>query len=162
MLSSEEEVEKLKSEGFDFGSYGEMISNRISKGAIMFLIFSKRELAHMGYVCLSEEAKNNFEPPYKAAHGPEVAYAGGTITVPKYRGKGLMTYGYFKRSQFLLERGKTTLLNVVETNNIASQKVMAKLNARIYAKARYLKIFNKWRIWKERPLKASKARELLE
>ncbi|HUV52935.1 MAG TPA: hypothetical protein VMW64_07655, partial [Dehalococcoidia bacterium] len=73
-----------------------------------------------------------------------------TYTVPKYRGKGLMTYGYFKRFQFLNENGFETSRNVVSPDNISSQKSHAKFGPRVVVKARHVKFFCR-ESWKETP-----------
>jgi hypothetical protein len=77
-------------------------------------------------------------------------HGGGTIIMAKYLGKGIRTYGYFERFQFLWEKGITTSRNAVDKGNIASQRAHAKLGPRVYAKARYLKVLW-WDFWKETP-----------
>lgn len=90
---------------------------------------------------MTEEAKSTFDPlPYQVNLSDNQACTGGTITVPKYRGKGLMTYGYFKRFEYLRKHGITTSRNVVNAGNVTSQKVHAKFGPIIYARARYIKI----------------------
>ena len=62
-----------------------------------------------------------------------------------------MVYGYFKRFQFLKEKGFKSSRNAVEVGNIASQKAHAKFGPKVYARARYLKIL-RWKSWKETPI----------
>jgi hypothetical protein len=65
-----------------------------------------------------------------------------------------MSYGYFKRLEFL--RGKEIVVsrNAIAKSNIVSQKAHAKFSPRVYGEARYLKILW-WKSWKEKPLARS-------
>ncbi len=151
IVSTNQKADELVANGFDFRSYAIYIRRNLDRGAIAFCIFIGRELAHLGLVAMTEEAKNTLDPvPYRVDFLNKEACTGGTVTIPKYRGKGLMAYGYYKRFQFLRERGIVTSRNAVGTKNIASQRVHAKFGPRIYAKARYLKILW-WQYWNETP-----------
>jgi hypothetical protein len=160
MVRTNEEADELAaSPGYDFRRRFVNARKSLDKGAIAFCVFVSGEIAHIGWVALSEEAKKTFDPlPYKVDFSNGEASTGGTITVPKYRGKGLMAYGYFKRLQFLREQGVTASRNAVTVNNIASQKAHAKLGPKIYARARYLKLLW-WDLWKERPVHDINTRE---
>jgi len=125
---------------------------RLAKGGIAFFVFVGPELAHIGWVGLTEEAKRGMgEPPYKVDFSMGEACTGGAHTMEKYRGKGLMAYGYFERLQYLRGKGVITSRNVINTSNTASQRVHAKFDPKIYAQARYLRII-RWSLWKETPL----------
>ena len=152
VVFTNQQANELCANGFDLRSFSIYARRRLDKGAIAFCILIGRELAHIGWVAMTEEAKNTFEPyPYRVDFLNKEACTGGTITIPKYEKKGLMTYGYYKRFQFLRERGVVTSRNAVDTSNIVSQRVHAKFGPKIYAKARYLKILW-WKLWKETPL----------
>ena len=152
MVATSEEADELAaSTGYDFRRRFVNAKRSLDKGAIAFCVFVSGEIAHIGWVALGEEAKKTFDRlPYKVDFSNGEASTGGTVTVPKYRGKGLMAYGYLKRLQFLREQGVTASRNAVAVNNIASQKAHAKLSPKIYARARYLKLFW-WNFWKEIP-----------
>ena len=79
------------------------------------------------------------------------AVTGSTWSNPKFRGKGLMKYGYYKRFEFLRELGYKTSRNSVETTNIASNKVHEKFEPKITAKARHRRILFLFEYWKEIP-----------
>jgi hypothetical protein len=64
---------------------------------------------------------------------------------------GLALYVHSKELQFLKKKGIVTFRGVVATNNIAPQRVYAKLGVKPYAEARYLKILW-WKFWTEKPL----------
>ena len=152
VVSTNQQANELAANGFDLRSFSIYARRRLDKGAIAFCILIGRELVHIGWVAMTEEAKNTFEPfPYRVDFLNKEACTGGTITIPKYEGKGLMTYGYYKRFQFLKEKGIVTSRNTVAVSNIASQKVHAKFGPKIYAKVYYLKVL-RWRFWKETPL----------
>ncbi|HEY92590.1 MAG TPA: GNAT family N-acetyltransferase [Dehalococcoidia bacterium] len=153
LVATNQQASELAANSFeDFR--GRFLNSRrgLDKGAIAFCIFHGLELAHIGWVAMTEEAKNTFDTlPYYVNFLDNQACTGGTITVPKYRGKGLMTYGYFKRFEYLRKHGITTSRNAVNAGNVASQKVHAKFGPIIYARARYIKILW-WKFWKEVPI----------
>lgn len=152
IVSTNQQADELAVIGADFRSYFSNARRSLDKGAIAFCIFVGQEIAHVSWVAMTEEAKNTFDSlPYQIDFLNNEACTGGTVTITKYKGKGLMTYINYKKSQFLWEKGIITLRNAVETSNIASQKAYAKFGPKIYAKARYLEILW-WKSWKETPL----------
>ena len=151
IVATKQQADELAA-GLNFDSHLITTRRRLDKGAIAFCICVDRELAHIGWVALSKEAKNAIDSlPYHIDFANKQAWTGATWTNPKYRGKGLMAYGYFKRFQFLKERGIKSSRNAVDVGNIVSQKVHAKFGPKVYAKARYLKILS-WKFWGETPL----------
>ena len=153
IVSSNEEADALaKSTGVDFRKHFIDSRKRLDKGAIAFCLFIDGEAAHTGWVALNEEARKSVDSlPYKIDFANGEACTGGTGTLTKYRGKGLMVYGYFKRFQFLWEKGVRISRNAVDVRNIASQHAHAKFNHKICARGRYLKILW-WKSWKELPV----------
>jgi len=153
IISSNEEADKLaEAIGSDFRRRFVTARSRLDKGAIAFCIFVKGEIAHIGWVALSEEAHKAVDNlPYRVYFSNHEACTGATETIPEYRGKGLMAYGYFKRFQFLREKGIVVSRNAVAKSNIASQKAHAKFSPRVYAEAKHLRLL-RWHFWKEKPL----------
>ena len=153
IVATNEQADKLGADGFsDFRLHFIKAREKLDKGAIAFCVFVEHEPAHIGWVAMTEEAKDTFDRlPYRVNFSNKEACTGGTFTLPEHRGKGLMAYGYYKRFQFLRGKGIVTSRNAVETSNITSQRVHAKFGPKIYAKARYLKIL-RWIFWKETPL----------
>ena len=149
-VSTTQQYDGLVAEGFQFNPDVSSTARQwLDKGTIAFCIFVGGELAHIGWVALTEEAKNTFDPiPYRVNFADKEACTGGTWTNPEYRGTGLMVYGYFKRFQFLRKRGITKSRNIVGIGNIASQKGHAQFSPKICGQARYLKLFW-WTFWKE-------------
>jgi hypothetical protein len=152
IIRTNEEANRLAEiTGFDFRSRFIKGQERLDRGGIAFCVLADGEFAHIGWVALNEEAKRAVDDsPYKVDFSHKQACTGGTYTVPKYRGKGLMTYGSFKRFQFLREHGFETSRNAVSTDNISSQKSHAKFGPRIVARVRHVKFFY-WEFWKEMP-----------
>jgi len=152
VVSSRQEADKLATDGFDLLLQFVDAVRRLEKGAIGLCFFVGQELAHAGWVALTEAAKKQVDPlPYHVDFLNKEACTGAAYTKPKYRGKGFMTYGYYKRLEYLRERGIVKSRNAVRISNIASQKAIAKLEPNIYARARYLKILC-WEFWREMPL----------
>jgi len=152
IISTNQEADELEDKGLEFRSQVVNARESLDKGAIAFCIFIGPELAHIGWVAMTEESKRDIDPlPYRVDFGDGQACTGGTVTTPKYRGKSLMTYGYWKRFQYIGGKGVSISRNAVNTSNIASRKVHAKFNPKIYAQARYLRILW-WAFWKETPL----------
>lgn len=152
IVSTNQQADELAAAGLEFRSHPTNARLGLDKGAIASCVFIGQELAHIGWSALNEEAKKLFDPlPYHVNFSNKQVCTAGTWTNPKYRGKGLMTYAYFKRFQFLKEIGMKSSRNAVAINNIASQRAHAKFGPRVYAKARYLKILG-WKYWKETPL----------
>ena len=150
VVSTNKQADQISANGFeDFRQQFINARRGLDKGAIAFCVYVGNELAHIGWVAMTEEAKNTFDNvPYYIDFSNREACTGGTVTIPKYRSQGLMAYGYFVRFQFLIQKGILTTRNAVKISNIASQKVMAKFSPRIYAKARYLKVLW-WKFWRE-------------
>ena len=142
IVNSNEEADRLaESLGYDFRHFLVNARRSLDKGAVAFCIFVDGEIAHIGWVGMSKEAKNSFDRvPYFVdfAHGE--ACTGGTETILKYRNKGLMAYSYFKRFQYMRDKGITISRNCVATDNVASQKAHAKFNPQITARARYFRL----------------------
>ena len=152
LVSSQQEAEKLAADGLDLLSQSVGVERKLEKGAIGFCFFVGQELAHEGWVALTEGAKRQVDSlPYHVDFLNNEACTGATYTKPKYRGKGFMAYSYYKRLDYLRERGVAKSRNAVQIRNIASQKAHAKLEPSICARARYLKILC-WEFWRETPL----------
>jgi hypothetical protein len=149
LVTSIKEADKLVYAGFDLYSLSINTRKRLKKGAIAFCVLVGTDIAHIGWLALTDDAKNTFEPfPYRIDFQKGEACTGGTATLPKYEGKGLMTYGMYKRLEFLRDKGISKSRSIVSVKNAASLKVHAKFNHKIYAKVRYFKLL--WlQSWKE-------------
>jgi RimJ/RimL family protein N-acetyltransferase len=153
IVSNNQQADELGQNGFqDFRQRWQTARRGLETGGKAFCVFSGRELAHIGWVATTNEAKDTFDLlPYRIDFSSHEACTGGTWTSPKYRGQGLMKYIYFKRFQYLRENGIKISRNAVDVGNVASQKVHARFGPRIYSRARYLRL-GKWYLKKETPI----------
>jgi len=152
IITTRQQADELVAAGIDFGSHALNEKGGLDKGAVAFCFFINGELAHLGWVAMNEEAKNTFVSlPYQVNFSGKQGCTGSSWTHPRYRGRGLMVYCYFKRLQFLWERGFRSSRNIVGMTNAISRRAQIRLGPRMYAKARYLKILW-WDSWRETPL----------
>jgi hypothetical protein len=129
MVSSNREADALARHGVDIRDYFPTARRTLDRGGVAFCIFISGEFAHGGWVALSEDAKKTFDGvPYPVDFSNNEACTGGTLTLPKFRGKGLMKYCYFKRFEFLRQKGIKISRNAVRADNIISQRVHAKFD----------------------------------
>jgi hypothetical protein len=155
VVRTSQQADVLEADGYEFRSYQSKASKGLDIGAIAFCIFIQRELAHIGWIALTEEAKPYVDDwPFKVDFANKEACTGATLTIPKYRGCGFMKYGYYERFEFLRQMGVVKSRNSAGIYNTASHHVHAKFGPRIYAKARYLRILG-LESWKESPLNMS-------
>jgi hypothetical protein len=155
IVTTRRQADELAAAGLDFGSHYPDGRRGLEKGAVAFCFFIEGRLAHIGWLAMNQEAKDSFDSlPYRVNFADGQGCTGGTWTHPHYRGRGLMVYGYFRRFEFLRDRGFTSSRNAVTVDNIASRKAHARFGPEIYAGARYLKILG-WMSWRERPVEGS-------
>ncbi len=124
----------------------------LDKGAIAICLYIGRNLAHISWLAVNQEARDCVDSlPYEVKFSEKQACTGKTYTDPRYRGQNLMVYGNYLKLQYSREIGMLSLHHAIGVKNIASQKGYKKFNPVIYARGRYLKLFN-IKIWKEKPL----------
>ena len=146
------QADKLADKGFDFRSHLPKARKGLANGAVAFCIYKNNELASIGWLALNEKARKYVDPlPYYVDYAAGEVGSGGSKTIPKYRGQGLLTYSYFLRLKYLYEHNVRIMRSAVEKNNLPSHKMHKKFNEKIPAKARYIKILG-WQSWKETPL----------
>jgi len=152
IVSDNKQADELSTSEFDFRLHYQNAREALDKGAIAFCIFVDNELAHIGWAATSEQAKKYVDHlPYKVNFNNKEACIGGHKTLPKYRGRNLMTYGYALKFDYLKQNGFKIVRNAVKVSNVASIKVHKKFKYRICAKARYIKIL-RWQSWKEKSI----------
>ena len=149
ILRSNEDADRVASEGFEDLREPFVFSGRgLESGAVAFCVYVGTELAHVGWLAVDERGRKAVDRmPFTVAFDAGQACTGGTYTSPKYRGKGLMPYGYFERFEYLKERGFTTSRNSVEVSNVPSHKAHARFNPTIHGIGRYRR-FLWWTDWR--------------
>jgi len=153
VVATNREADELDDGGLQLRSYVPHSTRRLDTGAIAFCFFVGRELAHVGWVALTQEAKDALdEPPYRVDFSNGEACAGSIWTNPRHRGRGIRSYNSLKRLEFLRDAGIRTKRAAIAKGNVASQKGRTRLSLPgPHAEARYLRLLW-WRSWKERPL----------
>jgi len=138
--------------GRDFRRHYVDARRHLDSGAVAHCIFHEGEIVYIGWVGMSEDAQTSLhQPPYRVDFDGDEALTAGGWTDPRYRRMGLAAHGYSKRLEFLRSRGTRVARAVVSTDNIPSQKLLAKLGGRRYAEGRCLWLL-RWRFWREVPL----------
>jgi hypothetical protein len=154
ILSTKQALNELVNNGFDLSPHLARTKHRLEKGATVCLAFVGKELASMEWVAMNAEAKKSIDVyPCEIDFSRKEAYAGGVWTNPKYRGKGLHIYVYYKIYDFLRENGLTTVKSIVEVHNTAALKSHERFapEEKIKAKAHYLRVMG-LHFWWETPL----------
>lgn len=152
VVTTNQEVDELEAQGFEFRSHIWNARERLNNGAIAVCTFVGTELATISWVALTERAKASLIGfPIEVNFDKGEVLGAGALTIPKYRGMGLMGYNSAKRYEFLANIEIIRSIGTVDKKNIFSQKAEAKAGAKSYGEARYLRILW-WRFWKEKPL----------
>lgn len=153
IISGREELDELSRRGFDLSLQSFKIQTRSEKGAIICLLFAGKELASLECAATNAAAKTSIDIyPCKVDFAKNEAYAGGVWTNPKYRGKGLHVYVYYRIYDYLREQGIITVKSIVEVNNTAALKAHARFapEEKIEVMAHYLRVVG-LHFWKEKP-----------
>ena len=159
VVATTQEADVMEADGLEFRSYAHSFDAReaLDNGAKATCLFVGRELAHIGWLAMTEEAKNSLnEPPIRVDFSKKESYSGAVWTNPKYRKLGLHTYANLKRNLFLAENGATRMYGQIARRNTASLRVTTKFNPAVYGEGRYLKILW-WKWWREKPLTLQRA-----
>jgi len=153
VMHSNDEADAVAAEGLeDFRESFVFAHRSLKSGAVAFCVYAGPELAHVGWLAVDARGKRCVDKlPYRVAFEAHQACTGGTYTIPRYRGKGLMAYVYYERFEYLRARGYTSVHNSVRVSNTASQKAHARFNPTIYGVGRYRKVLW-WQSWREEPL----------
>ena len=150
IISANGEADRLEGEGFGFRSLIPNARERLDSGAIAFCTFVRHELAHIGWVALTDEASRSlWASPFRADFDNAESVTGGTFTCPGYRGAGLMAHNLFKRLEYVRQRGILKDRAAVVEGNVPSTVVAAKLGYTVYAKMTYTRVL-RWKFWKEK------------
>ena len=149
ITSNEMADDWAKQTGFDFRCQALNSRRRLDSGAVAFCTVVQDHLAHIGWVGLSQKAKDSFNPqPYQVNFAERQGFIGGAETASKYRNKGFMAYNWVQVNNYVKQQGVTVLISIALATNVVVHDVQSKFPSRICAKARYIK-FLWWQYWKE-------------
>ncbi|MFC1848006.1 hypothetical protein ACFLXV_01690 [Chloroflexota bacterium] len=152
IICSHKEADELaNTTGVDIRLHFTNARNCLDSGAIATCILADGAIAHLGWLALNDKAQKAISNlPQKVIFLNGGAFAGGGLTMPEYRGNGLLGYGSYIRLRLLRERGVAVLRYAVSERNTVAQTALAKFTPTLYARARYLKVLW-WKYWKEIP-----------
>jgi len=151
VVCTEEQAEELEAEGYEFRSQQVSARKALANGAIAVCIFVQHELAHIGWIAVSEAAMPYVDHWLKVDFSNKEACIGNGLTIPKYRGAGLHKYGIYLRLDLLRGRGVIKSKSTVGVGNAPSQRVNAKYAPRLYARVRYFRFLGR-DFWKDLPV----------
>jgi len=153
VVRSVQEAEELAAR-FRFDLHERFINAEtcLHAGAVAICMAVDGEIAHVGWVATSDEAARAISPlRQRVEYSKGEAFAGGGLTLPEYRGNGLLRYGSLARLRFLRQQGCTRLRYAVAVNNAPAIKGLASLTPTAYGRARHLRVLW-WNRWRETPL----------
>ena len=153
VLESNEDADRVAGEGYEDLRDPFVFARRgLASGAVAFCVFVGRELIHVGWLATTSGGKVAVDRiPFPVAFDAGQACTGGTFTHPKYRGKGLMPYGYYERFEYLRAKGFSVSRNSVELDNVSSHRAHAKFNPTIYAIGHLRRVLW-WQSWRTEEL----------
>ena len=151
LVSSNEEVDELEAQGFEFRAHVPNARERLDKGAVATCVFVGKELGHIGWAALDQRALDSLnEPPYKVDFANKEAVGSGAWTSPKHRGKALGNLGASLFHVMARDNGIEVRRYAIRKSNIPSIKVQARVSDPC-GEGRYLRVLW-WKSWRERPL----------
>jgi len=154
VVCTNEEADALEAQGFQFRDYADDAMSKLNHGAIAFCIFIGHELANIGWLCTTQQAKDSLnEPPARVDFANGEAWAGGSWTNPRYRRMGLYRYNSLKMVEYWLQKGIVRNKWAIARRNVAPLTAESTTGNVRYAEGRLVKMLW-WKSWKERPLPA--------
>jgi len=152
-VTSNEQANRLVEKGFeDFRKYHFHSYHSLDSGAIANCVYVGKEMAYICWIARNEEAKKNFNDlPYRVDFQNGEACAGTSLTVPKFRRKGIRIYGALLRYRYYKENNIHTQRGIKKVSNTRSLRSSARYGDKPCGRARYIKVLG-WKFWKEMPL----------
>jgi hypothetical protein len=151
-IRNNREADEISIKFKDFRLYYLNSRERLDKGAIAICIYIGQEPAYICWITMNEQAKATVDDvPCHIDFINGEAFVGGEMTIPKFRRKGLKTYGVHLRDVFLKEMGVIKKHSAISVRNAANLKATIGRKNMIYAKALYIKLFW-WKFYKEMPI----------
>ncbi len=149
VVSSNREADELEMDGFGFRTMIPYARRSLEAGAIAFCVFHGNEIASLGWVALDEKAQASLpEPHIMVNFAGNESFTGGSVTSPKFRRMGLMTYNLQERCRFLKNKGIEKDRSSAFKWNPAARKAALKAGYRIRGTVGFKNRPGR-RIWKE-------------
>jgi hypothetical protein len=128
VLNTPKELDELINDGFDIQMNFSKIKRELKKGMVVFLVFIDKELASIGWACMTENSKTTFKGYPFNDDLDRLACIVGEWTNPKYQNGEISSFITHKRQQLLKEKGFTLERSIVEKgivkelHNMSTQK----------------------------------------
>jgi len=151
VLHNEQDVERLAAAGYeDVRRVMKPTVRRLRGGAIGFIAYVNRDVAHADWVAPTAEAKASLLDllPYRVAFAEgEVSWSGG-YTVGRFRGLGLYRYVMALALRYCREHGYHVVVAAVAVDNAPSHRNHIRYGSRVRARGRHLHVL-RWSRWTE-------------
>jgi len=122
VLTTVTELDELIDDGYDLVVNFSKIKHGLKKGMVAFVALVDRELASMGWACMTEESKVTLRGyPYDADLDREACIV-GDWTNPKFRDSDVSSYVKYKRQQLLKDKGFTFERSIAEETAVADPR----------------------------------------
>ena len=134
------EVDRLVENGFKFGCFQDIcdIKKMISKDAILFCVFHKKNWAHTSWASIKNGS--SIDPFFKKLKYQNMGYIGTCSTNTTYRGLGLYPYVLLEICNFLIKKGMSIANISTAKSNIASITGISKAGFSYYSEGYNLTI----------------------
>jgi GNAT superfamily N-acetyltransferase len=154
LVDSNEAADQSVAGRCDFREVMPWTRRALARGAATLCMYHGREVAHVGCVATSPAARRAIDAlPFEVQFDRGEGLLGAAYTLPRHRGRGLMTYSTLRRLDYLRSAGFRTCKVAVATNNGPSNRVQMRLKSRICGVGCLFRLL-KWRRWSERPATA--------
>jgi hypothetical protein len=150
VLESEEDMDRLAAHGYEVvESHPSFNRKWLRRGAVAFCAHVNRELAHVGWVAMSEAARGCCDSlPYHVDFEHGEANWGGAYTWRRFRNMGIYAYVCGIRLNYMRAKGYGVCRDAVRRDNAASLRGQGWWHPRPCLSGRYVR-FLRWRRWTE-------------
>jgi hypothetical protein len=122
VLTTATELDELVDEGYALVMNLSKIKRGLKKGMVVFFALVDRELAFMGWACITEESKVTLSGyPYNDDLDRQACIV-GDWTNPKFQDNGVSSYVKCKRQQLLKEKGFAFERSIAEMSIVKAQE----------------------------------------
>jgi len=152
VLERDEDLERLLEHGFRFPPLDPSFRREwLRRGGVAACAFVHRELAHVGWIALSPEARGCCDGlPYHVDFEHGEACWGGAYTWPRFRGRGLHEYQCGTRLQYMSDHGFNRCRDAVRVGNTPSLRGQSWWRPTPCLSGHFIRLLN-WTRWREEP-----------
>jgi len=142
IISTNQEVDELKADGFELGAYELNLRISMDKDAVASCHFVGKELAHYTFWADNPRGKDAVDPrPFNVDFENGQTVVGRSLTVPKYRNLRLRNYNGYMNRKYWGARGIVGSTYSIEVNNYPALVSAAKPpDKMIVSRYRFIKI----------------------